>query len=152
MVFAGIGADAAAGATVTISGESVTVVSSTTSSQSRAGIRVNTDGTIDKRVGNTYTQIDSATDWIIPNGSASSTYQIRITNVTWLQGSAFNTAAAAADTWIDMSADREWSIADTAPGGTGIREVTFDLEIRLGEGATIDSGSFYLYSEFETGA
>ena len=33
-----------------------------------AGIRVNADGTIDKRIGAVYTQIDSATDWGVPNG------------------------------------------------------------------------------------
>lgn len=131
---------------VAISGESISG-----SDANPVGIRINTDGTIDSRANGSYTQIDSTTDWIIPNGAANSDYEVRITNVVWTQGSAFTTEAATEDTWIDMSAAREWSVTDTNPSSPGIQDVTFDLEIRYGSsGSAMDSGSYTLLHDYDT--
>lgn len=136
------------GANLQLSDEVVNV--STSSENAIAGIRVNTDGTIDKRELGIYTQIDSATDWIIPNGAASSSYEFRITSVTFNIGSVFFIQAAAANTWINMAAAREWTVQDANPFGDGEVDVDFLLEVRLGSsGSAITNGSYTLKVNYE---
>jgi hypothetical protein len=134
-------------AVVTVSGELITHF--TTGATATAGVRVNTDGTIDKLVGAVYTQIDASTDWIIPNIEASSTYEVRITNVSWTQGSSFDTEASPAEVWISMAANREWSIVDATSTGLGAKSLTFDIEIRYDGGAVLDAGSFSMSADYE---
>jgi hypothetical protein len=100
-----------------------------------AGIRFNTDGTIDKLVGVTYTQIDSATDWIIPNGQASIDFDVRFTAPT----GTWTSEAAAVNTWIDLGTNREWYVQQTSPGTNSI---TCTFEIRDKAGTTVGSGVY----------
>jgi hypothetical protein len=134
-------------AVVTVSGESVLEISSVATTT--AGIRVGTDGFITARRGGSYTSIDTGTDWIIPRTAASSTYECRITSVSFTVGSGWLVQAAANDTWIDLSAHREWSVQDTNSGPAGRKRVSFTLEIRLGTGAVLDSGAFILEADYE---
>ena len=115
-----------------------------------AGIRVNADGTIDKLVHLTYTQIDVATDWIIPNAAASSDYDVRITGVTFNTGTVFDAAAAVEDTWIDLGSDRLWSIDDNDSSATDNHDVSFTIEIRGPGGATLASGAYRLEALYDT--
>lgn len=106
----------------------------------RSGIRINTDGTISKYLGTvgggyTYTQIDASTDWIIPNGSASSSYQVKL-DVT---SGTPNWVSASTGTWIDMSVNRQWIVRRTTVGNTSWN---WTLRIRLGTGAEIDNGIY----------
>lgn len=145
---AGLGGDSAV---VTVSGHSVSNISGTIASLSTSGIRINTNGTIDEHNGNGYSQIDSGTDWIIPNGSASSTYECRIVSLVQNTGTGWYIQAAAEDTWVDMSSAREWATRDTNIGAPGIKDYDFTIEIRLGgSGGALDSGPFSLYSELES--
>jgi hypothetical protein len=102
-------------------------------SAATAGIRFNTDGTVDKRESASYTQVNSATDWIIPNGAASSDYEVRYTGHS---GDAFTTEAAAEDTWIALSSNRLWQLSKNT---AGFYSCTCTFEIRKGTGATIDT-------------
>lgn len=126
--------------TVTVSGESVTGLK--LSGTATAGIRVNADGTIDKNQNGIYSQIDAATDWIIPNGSASSLYEVRVTSVT----GSFSNAAAAPNTWINLGSNREWNVIQV---GEGSSTASFTLEIRYDGGAVLDSGTYFLTATIE---
>ncbi len=85
---------------VTLSGEAIV---STVS----AGMRINTDGTVDSRRGSgpTYAQIDGATDWIIPNSAASlRTFHVRLDIVE----SNMHAGSDLMNEWIELSQNREW--------------------------------------------
>ena len=111
----------------------------------RAAVIIRTDGTVDKIENTTTTQIDSGTDWIIPNGDASSSYEVRYTNRTGdaLDGS----TSLAEDTWGAISSDRyfeqRWSIG----AGVGGKSSVFDLEIRFNGGSVLDSAQYQLNAE-----
>jgi hypothetical protein len=135
------------GGVVTVSGQSVQEISSV--STTTAGIRVGTDGFITERRGGSYTSIDTSTDWIIPRSAASSDYECRITSVSFTVGSGWLVQAAANDTWVDLSAHREWSVQDSNSGPAGRKVVSFTLEIRLNGGSVLDSGSYTLEADYE---
>jgi hypothetical protein len=78
-----------------------------------AGFRFNTDGTVDRLQGSSYTQISAATDWIIPNQAADSTY-----------------------VWIDLGTNREYKLVNS---GGDLKSNTCDFEIRNDAGTTVAS-------------
>lgn len=126
---------AAAGSTVIVklSGESVT---HNDPGIAKAGIVFRADGTVDKATGvGVYTQIDNLTDWIQPNGAASGSYEVRCTGRT---GDVWTGSAAADESWIAISTDREWNLTET---GGGILGNNCTFEIRLGS-TTLTSGSY----------
>ena len=122
---------ARAGPVVTLSGETVSNVLTGV-----ASLFLNADGTMDKTDFGGRVQIDAATDWIIPNSSASADFDMRYTN---LVGDALSTEPAAEDTWINCGAEREMTIS-------GSKTSTFDIEIRDPSGSTVASTSYSLLS------
>jgi hypothetical protein len=131
-----------AGGVVTLSGESGINDSDTSSPfDARAGIRIRQDGTIDKyklnAPGAGYTQLDSATDWIIPNTAASTDYQVKL-DVT--SGTPAGGLSDSTGTWLAMTSDREW-IAQ-ATGNPQNITINWTLRIRKGTGAEIDNGVY----------
>ena len=129
---------------VTISGESG-ISDSVGSGTAFAGIRVNTDGTIDKREGGTYTQIDTATDWVRPTGRASSTFDVRA-NIVSETEDGFN--AGLSDlfgTWLPMSTDREWVVTEATTGFTSTGTLT--LLVRYNNSATLDSANYSMSAD-----
>ena len=121
--------------TVTLSGENLINDTNTDPTASYAGIRVNTDGTIDKRVGATYTQIDASTDWIIPNGDASSLYEVYLVD----NNANVDAGSDSTATWLALSTNREWYVAVTSPGS---KNFDFDLSIRYNGGSTLDTANY----------
>lgn len=101
-----------------------------------AGVRVNTDGTIDKITGNasspTYTQIDALTDYVIPNGSVTGNERFRCTDNN------ANLAAGTTGSWV--AAPHSWYITH----GTAIpKQLDIDIELSiLGDTTTDDIGSY----------
>ncbi len=91
-------------------------------------------------------QIDEATDWIIPNGDADSSYEVRYTNFVFTTGNPVTAgyqhfyAIMAEGEWIDLSATRQLTLF-TADIGNPVG-VTFDVEIRKDGGAVLATGSF----------
>ncbi len=144
-----MGVEAVAAGDVTLSGESIFQFSSSPSDPQTAGVRFNSNGTVQKREGASYVQIDASTDWIIPNGDANSTYDVRITNVVWTSGSAFFVEAAAEDVWINLGSNREWSVQDNTGTAAGSKDVSFTVEIRKDGGAVLDSATYSLSAEWE---
>ena len=121
------------GPIITLSGE---VVSDIGGAPRSARININADGTVDKVESTGTTQIDTATDWIIPAGHASGDYDARYTN---LSGDALDVEAAAADTWIALSADRQWGYNTSSS-----KTCTLDFEIRDPSGVTVASTQYTL--------
>ncbi len=131
------GAVAKGGAALNLNGE---IISNTEAdpTQARAWVIFNPDGTVDKREGGSVTQIDSGTDWIIPNIAASSIYEVRFTGLT---GDAFNVLSAAADNWVDIGTGRAWGYTNTTNGTTASGDATF--EIRRGSSGAAIVGATY---------
>ena len=140
----GIISAAAGGTVVTISGGNLGFVTDFDfggTFDSRLGLRVNTDGTIDKYsgiasgAGYSYAQINSTTDWIIPNSAASSAYQVRL-DVTFTPP---NFSSAATGSWLALTASRQWILRRTTGGSNSLN---WTLRIRLNTGAEIDNGVY----------
>jgi hypothetical protein len=130
---------------VTLSAGSITGFE-ITPTDSYAGIRFNADGTVDQNIDQTYSSRSGSTDWIIPNGFASGDYDVRYTAHT---GTAFTTAAAAEDTWIALSAAREWTLIRS---GLGISSCTATFQIRDPAGTTVASQVISFLAEVDSGA
>ena len=90
-------------------------------SSANAGVRINSDGTVDKREGGTYTQIDSP-DW---NGSSAflsgSDFEVRLTNKTGVP------PVGTLGTWLSLSSNQEWF---NNRSGAGTNASTNTVEIR----------------------
>ena len=104
---------------------------------SSAKVRINTDGTVDefKNAIGAWAQIDSGTDWIIPNGDASSLYEVKLDVTT---GDAPNSGdSESTGTWLALSADRIWGL-DSIGSNAG----DWTISIRYNGGAVIDTGLY----------
>ena len=125
------------------------VISDTSTSRTcTAGVRFNADGTVDQLTNATYAQIDPNGDWVTPNHHANEDHDVRITNVVWTSGAAFDTEAAAEDVWIDLGSNREWIVIDSTSSAAGVKIVDFDVEIRDAAGTTVATGSYQLTADY----
>lgn len=123
--------------TITVSGESI---SDTDSSTARVGVRVNNDGTIDKWEGGIYTQIDSGTDWIVPNAHPGLTYHVRLT-----VSSGDGPGTGTTNTWLAVTDSPEWKISNT---DNDIKSGNWLIEISGDAGETTeDSGTYVMYAD-----
>lgn len=117
---------------VTLSGEAI----SSGGAGKDASLIINTDGTLDKSEDDVTTQIDSATDWIIPNSSADALYEMRFVSFV---GDAFSTDELGGENnWTAISTNRELAL----PGDVASKSCSFTLEVRFNGGPTIDTGAF----------
>lgn len=101
-------------------------------------LEIRTDGTLWKREGGTPTQLNSGTDWIIPNGSANSAFDVKWVNVS---GDVANNGNMLGDedTWHAVSTMRSIGYEDSV---TSLREGVVRISIRKGGGAVLDTGDF----------
>lgn len=101
-------------------------------------LHINTDGTIDQTEATTRTQIDSATDWIIPNQAANGIYQVK-----WvaLSGDVMNAGnmLGTEDTWLDIDTERTIGLETGVPI---LEDGAITVSIRKGTGAVLDSATF----------
>ncbi len=88
-------------------------------------------------------QIDSATDWIIPNGEASSDYEVRYTTHT---GDAFTIFATTENNWINIGANRSYGFIDSDPGGFFFKFASAVFEIRKNGGPVLDSATYTFFA------
>ncbi len=113
----------------------------------RAGIRVNSTGTVDLYDSDTGWVYSYS--WIKPTYRADNLYQVRITGVTFNEGSSFFTSTYAENTWGSVSANPAWEVRDADSGSSGNVNVDFTLEIRYDGGATIDTASISLIATWD---
>lgn len=118
---------------VTLSGETISPPTVGSGVPPRGEIVFRTDGTVDMIENGSTSQIDTATDWIIPNSRANDSYDVRYTSQS---GDIFTAEASAEDAWIDLGTDRVYSLT-RVPIGTSTNTVTF--EIRNNAGTTVAS-------------
>ena len=133
--------------TVNLDGETITDAKPAVAGTSKAAFRVNTDGTIDKRTGGSYSQIDAGSDWITPPGGAESSFEVKIeeNSCSDCGSSTFASPAGASKgtgTWYDLSSAREWRMEKSS---SGIADWDVTLHIRYGSsGNAIDTGVYNL--------
>lgn len=127
---------------VTLSGE--TSSSSGTGAQ-RIGIRFNADGTTDRLTGSaTYTQINSASDWIDQFvGAVAGDFYVRCSVIN--SGDAWSTQPAAVGTWVNLATAKEWYLEDASADPFTILANNADFQIRYKTGSPEDTG-VYIYS------
>lgn len=128
-----------AGPVVTLSGETAIDSSQTEPDVAIAGVRINTDGTLDKITGTeatpVYTQIDALTDYVIPNAAAPGAYQFQCTD----NNANLDAGSDATGSWqaISLGAQLYYVTADAT---TTLLDI--DLDVRQGTGATLDTGNY----------
>ena len=97
------------------------------------GVRVNADGTVDKLVDTTYTQINAGTDYVIPNGSDKTAIRFRCTD----NNANLEAGSDATGSWL--AAPREWYVVAT--GELKLMDIDIELSIDTGT-STYDTGSY----------
>ena len=105
-----------------------------------AGIRINSDGTTDENVGGSFSQINAASDWVIPNGVAPGSYRVRAT----LQSGTTPTTNPGLGTWLALTSNREWR--NTA-GTSEVVTSTLLIEIDDGAGNVQASGTYTIEAD-----
>lgn len=117
---------------------------------SLSSLNFNSDGTVDKELTSGTTQIDAATDWIIPNSLANSGYQVRAQSIVWNSsgdGEAFTAEGIPTDnTWADLGTTRKLTILQSADT-PATKKVTFTIELRIGTGPVVASATYSLEAE-----
>lgn len=83
-------------------------------------------------------QLDSGTDWIIPNAKADSSYDVRCT-----LNSGDSPSGPTLGSWHAMSTNRGWTLT---PGVPGTLSCSLNIQIRKDGGAEIDAGTYNLAS------
>ncbi len=104
-------------------------------------IRVNADGTIDKIEGAVVTQLQSVTDWIIPNGANDGLYEVLFAK--GVLDDAPNVGVAL-DVWHFIGANREVGYSNSA-NDTELR-ANITTRIRYNGGAEIDNGVNHVHA------
>lgn len=133
---------------VSVSGHSVSTADVGSGARScESGIRFNADGTVDQKEDNgggaSYSQIDSSTDWIIPNAAGQRQYYVRATEDTYTENETatalFGVRNGTMATWLTLGngTSREWSL-DTGSNtaGAGDIEWVITVEIATDSGGT----------------
>ena len=131
------------GAKVTLSGESISDIQ-LDPTNATASIRFNTDGTVDEVLTGGTTQLDTATDWIIPNGAAGdgTGYEVGYTGTPT---DAFTAAAAAEDAWVDLSTARTWRYTTSTPVPWTLQSGNLTFRIRrVGSDIILATGTYNL--------
>lgn len=132
----------AAGGVVTLSGQSVFDID-TGARLYRAALVISNTGIMQEITnGNAASQIDNATDWVIPNSVAPDDYECRFINRTG--DSPNGSTNMVENVWIAVTPDR---IIDQQAilAASDSRNTNFDLEIRKGSsGAAIATANYTL--------
>ena len=101
----------------------------------RAGVRFNSDGTVDRREGASYSQIDSATDWITPRSGFGD---------FWFRATGSAVVGSATNVWIAHTSNPEWRVEEASSDST--QEGTILVEVAAGSDGNplLDSSSYVL--------
>lgn len=128
--------------TVTVSGEAgISGTDVSAPYDARAGVRFNSDGTVDSYSFDgatlTLTQIDTATDWVIPNSAAPDDYEVQCTDNNANLAGGSDTSGS----YIVLTSNRTWYVQVTVAASSANLDV--DVGVRKGNsGSAIDSGNY----------
>ena len=132
--------------TLTLSGETI-ISSQIDPDDASARLKIDNDGNVYKSEDTgtpSWTQIDSAADWIRPAADAPDDYEVRYTGLT---GDALTSGTAAEDTWHALSTG-DFILVNTTVIVPGTQDSTFTIEIRKGSaGAALVSASYTLTAD-----
>lgn len=111
------------------------------------GLRVNSDGTIDRHRNGAWAQIDASTDWIIPNSASSAkTYHVK---GDWT-GDSLLAGSSATGSWLPVSGNPYWLLRDTT-ADDGAKTGTLTLSISSDGGTTtLDSATYAFSADYST--
>jgi hypothetical protein len=133
---------AGSSAVVTVSGQAVSNTDGP--GPVAAQIRFTSTGIVQRGLGGSYAQVDSATDWIIPNSASAGpgAYHIRAT-LNAQTGSGTRTGTLGS--WLALTSTRTWELSKPTAG-----IATWDLDIEIsddGGSTTLDTGLYELTVE-----
>jgi hypothetical protein len=139
------------GTTLTLSGQTITKLSFDPT-DAHAVLKVDNNGNVYQSAdtgSRSYTQIDTATDWVRPTTKAPGAYEVRYTGLT---GDALSFNTAAQNTWHPLSSG-DFVLRNSVTGPVGDRDSTFTVEIRDGSSGSADvSGTYRIHATVESGA
>lgn len=141
-------------AVVNINSDTNLAITFDSNKDAEAGYRFNSDGTVDRadnvnETGFTYFQINSGTDWIIPNSASSgpATFHIRATHVS---ESDTPVKTGVMNTWLALTSDRQWDANRDRLGGNGISQWVIDIAISDDGGSTtLDTARYTMNAEID---
>lgn len=108
----------------------------------RAGVRVNVDGTIDKVEGTVFTQIDSSTDWRIPNANGAG-YWVQFTKGIFDPAPNYNPDTTTLGTWYELdTVSRRVGWQETADDTTNGGVLTIKISDDSSGSPVLDQGNF----------
>lgn len=113
------------------------------------GVIISTDGKVyqhtDDNTTDSTVQIDSTTDWIIPNAAATTSYWVRASENSQTGG---GTLLGTLATWLQISSNREWSIERQSGSGDGVSiwNLTVEISTDSGGSVVVASGTYVLTS------
>lgn len=122
---------------VTLSGESITHMGVGAGTYTAAVI-FRSVGIVEKKVDATTTQIDSATDWIVPTSHAPSDYEVKASLTSGPNPT--NIGTFALDVWHPLTGDVTWERVTSNNEDSTV----LVCSIRKGTGAVIDTGTYTL--------
>ena len=113
-----------------------------------AQYKVDNDGNVYRRINNqSWTQINTLTNWVRPTSFAPGLYEVRYTNITGNTGDF--SASAAVNVWFSLSSgDFICTLLDTTNGFSS-RSVSFTIEIRNNGGPVLASAAIFLNTDIE---
>jgi hypothetical protein len=139
------------GATLTLSGQTITKLSFDPA-DAYARLKVDNNGNVyqssDTGIAS-WSQIDTATDWVRPTTKAPGAYEVRYTGLT---GVTLTSGTVAEDVWHPLSSG-DFILYNRVTAAAGDRDSTFTVEIRDGSSGSADvSGTYRLHATVESGA
>lgn len=126
---------------VTVTGGDAIHHAVTNGNTATAILRIRADGTIEKTEGVTQTQLQSATDWIIPNNANDGLYEVKFSKGILDDAP---TGGDALDVWHFLSANRTVEYVESTNDTEIFANIT--TRIRYNGGAEIDSGINHVHA------
>jgi hypothetical protein len=138
----------ATGEKLNLDGQTITKVSfSPTDAYAR--LKIDNNGNVYRSVDTgvaSWSQIDSAADWVRPTSAAPGAYEVRYTSRT---GSTLSFNTASEDTWHPLSSG-DFILYNSVTAVSGDRDSTFTVEIRDGSSGSADvSATYRLWASVE---
>jgi hypothetical protein len=136
------------GTKLNLDGQTITKVSfSPTDAYAR--LKIDNNGNVYRSVDNgvtSWSQIDTAADWVRPTSKAPGAYEVRYTGRT---GSTLSFGTVSENTWHPLSSG-DFILYNSVTATSGDRDSTFTVEIRDGSSGSADvSGTYRLWASVE---